>query len=134
MNPWYFMYQPVSYKLGGRMGSRDDLRKMIKTCRSLGVRVYADAVVNHMTGGGNDANPNHRNPDAGCQKFGAKSSSLSGGSSSMYTQNYAYTTILSKQLTLRPPRFHPHLRELVLQADADPEQCESCEWSIDHFR
>ena len=100
MNPWYFMYQPVSYKLGGRMGSRDDLRKMIKTCRSLGVRVYADAVVNHMTGGGNDANPNHRNPNANCQKFGAKSSSLSGGSSSMYTQNYAYTT---SKVTGLPP-------------------------------
>lgn len=44
----YFMYQPVSYKLQGRMGSRDDLRNMINTCRALGVRVYADAVINHM--------------------------------------------------------------------------------------
>lgn len=49
MNPWYFMHQPVSYRLQGRMGTRDQLRKMIKTCRSYGVRVYADAVVNHMT-------------------------------------------------------------------------------------
>lgn len=38
MNPWYFMYQPVSYKLEGRMGTRDDLRSMVNTCRSLGVR------------------------------------------------------------------------------------------------
>ena len=49
MNPWYFMYQPVSYSLNGRMGTRDQFRKMIKTCRSHGVRVYADAVINHMT-------------------------------------------------------------------------------------
>jgi alpha-amylase len=54
------MYQPVSYRLQGRMGTRDDLRSMIQTCRRYGVRVYADAVVNHMVGSGNDANPNHR--------------------------------------------------------------------------
>lgn len=45
LNPWYFMYQPVSYRLAGRMGTRDDLRSTIHTCRKLGVRVYADAVV-----------------------------------------------------------------------------------------
>jgi len=92
LNPWYFMYQPVSYRLQGRMGTRDDLRKMIHTCRSLGVRVYADAVVNHMAGGGNDANPYHRNPQAGCAKWGNKSSSLAGGHSPSYTQSYTYTT------------------------------------------
>ena len=26
MNPWYFMYQPVSYRLNGRMGNRTQLR------------------------------------------------------------------------------------------------------------
>ena len=59
MNPWYFMYQPVSYSLNGRMGTRDQFRKMIKTCRSHGVRVYADAVINHMTYNGMDRQ-NHR--------------------------------------------------------------------------
>jgi alpha-amylase len=43
------------------MGSRDDLRRMLTTCRRAGVRVYADAVINHMTGAGNDGNPRHRN-------------------------------------------------------------------------
>lgn len=92
LNPWYFMYQPVSYRLQGRMGTRDDLRKMIASCRSHGVRVYADAVVNHMSGGGNDANPYHRNPNAGCSKFGNKTSSLPGGHSPYYTQSFVYTT------------------------------------------
>jgi hypothetical protein len=50
LNPWYFMYQPVSYRLEGRMGSRDQLRTTIAACRKVGVRVYADAVVNHMYG------------------------------------------------------------------------------------
>ena len=100
LNPWYFAYQPVSYRLQGRMGSRDELRKAIFACRSEGVRVYADAVINHMTGGGNDANPFHRNPNAGCATWGIKNSSLSmnnqgtaiaGGPSPMYTQSYVYT-------------------------------------------
>jgi alpha-amylase len=91
MNPWYFMYQPVSYRMQGRMGTRSDLRKMIATCRSVGVRVYADAVVNHMSGGGNDANTHHRNPQAGCAKWGNKTSSLPGGHSPYYTQDFAYT-------------------------------------------
>ena len=54
LNPWYFIYQPVSYRLSSRSGSRAELVQMIATCRSHGVRVYADAVVNHMSGGGND--------------------------------------------------------------------------------
>lgn len=70
------MYQPWSYRLGGRMGTRDELRAAVHTCRSLGVRAYADAVINHMVGGGNDANPHHR--DTNCVYWGAKNSSLMG--------------------------------------------------------
>jgi alpha-amylase len=93
LNPWYFMYQPVSYRLNGRMGSRDDLRKLITTCRSLGVRVYADAVVNHMTGGGNDMGLHRNSAGSSCTTWGNKSSSLSeGGPSPYYTQDFVYTT------------------------------------------
>lgn len=92
LNPWYFMYQPVSYRLQGRMGTRDDLRKMVQTCRKLNVRVYADAVVNHMVGAGNDANPKHRNPDAGCATWPNKNSSATpfGGKSPFYSQSFAF--------------------------------------------
>jgi pullulanase/glycogen debranching enzyme len=61
MNPWYFMYQPVSYNLDGRMGTREKLKDLIQTCRGFGVRVYIDAVLNHFTGAGNDHNQ-HRQP------------------------------------------------------------------------
>jgi alpha-amylase len=48
---------------------------MIQTCRSNGVRVYADAVVNHMTGGGNDVWESHRNGNGGgCALWGPKES------------------------------------------------------------
>ena len=107
LNPWYFAYQPVSYRLQGRMGTRDQLRDAIYTCRQAGVRVYADAVMNHMTGGGNDVNNYHRNPNADCAAWGQKNSSLMlgyddknseqyhvdtySGPSPMYTQSYVYT-------------------------------------------
>lgn len=47
-----YSYQPVSYKLHSRMGTRAELRAMIQACRTAGVRVYADAVANHMVGQG----------------------------------------------------------------------------------
>lgn len=46
------------------MGSRVQLRAMINACRAAGVRVYADAVLNHMSGQGTDIQ-NHRVSD-GC--------------------------------------------------------------------
>jgi alpha-amylase len=85
------MYQPVSYRLQGRMGSRDDLRKLVGACRKVGVRVYADAVINHMTGGGNDMSVHRRDAGGGnCITWGNKSSSLPGGPSPFYTQSNVY--------------------------------------------
>ena len=92
LNPWYFMYQPASYRLQGRMGTRDQLRKMINTCRSYGLRVYADAVVNHMSGNGNDMG-HHRNPGASCTYWDNKTSSAPQDMGSpYYTPAYTYQT------------------------------------------
>lgn len=61
---------------------------MIDTCRAAGVRVYADAVVNHMTGGGNDVWDSHRNGNGGsCDLWGAKAST---GPSPYFTQDFMY--------------------------------------------
>src|SRR5262245_700784 len=46
--PWYERYQPVSYKLTSRSGNRAELVQMIERCHNAGVRIYADAVINHM--------------------------------------------------------------------------------------
>lgn len=51
-HPWWDVYQPVDYHLTSRMGTEQQFRDMVKTCRRAGVKVYVDAVINHMTGQG----------------------------------------------------------------------------------
>ncbi|SCL72117.1 carbohydrate-binding module family 20 domain-containing protein [Micromonospora peucetia] len=50
VHPWYEVYQPVSYKLESRFGNRQQFAAMVTACHGAGVRVYVDAVVNHMAG------------------------------------------------------------------------------------
>ncbi|KAG9397163.1 Alpha amylase catalytic domain [Carpediemonas membranifera] len=87
LNPWYFAYQPTSYILEGRGGTRDQLRTMITECRKQGVRVYADAVINHMTGCGNDANWAHR--DNHCTTWPGKQTTAA-NMSPYYTECFDY--------------------------------------------
>jgi alpha-amylase len=49
-NPWYERYQPVSYKLDSRSGTRAEFANMVQRCKAVGVDIYVDAVINHMTG------------------------------------------------------------------------------------
>ncbi len=49
--PWWQDYQPVSYQLGTRRGDRAAFASMVTACHNAGVKVYVDAVVNHMAGG-----------------------------------------------------------------------------------
>ncbi|GIH97680.1 carbohydrate-binding module family 20 domain-containing protein [Planobispora siamensis] len=58
--PWWQDYQPVSYphpdaagdwhKLTTRRGDAADFKDMIKRCHAAGVKIYADTIINHMTG------------------------------------------------------------------------------------
>ncbi|MGC4948539.1 carbohydrate-binding module family 20 domain-containing protein [Streptomyces sp. DT224] len=48
---WWTSYQPVSYKIAGRLGDRTSFANMVNTCHSAGVKVVADSVINHMTSG-----------------------------------------------------------------------------------
>lgn len=47
---WWTAYQPVSYAISSRLGTREQFADMVSRCDAVGVDVYADAVVNHMTG------------------------------------------------------------------------------------
>lgn len=45
---WWTRYQPVSYLVESRSGSRQEFADMVARCKAAGVDVYADAVINHM--------------------------------------------------------------------------------------
>ncbi|MFE3992375.1 carbohydrate-binding module family 20 domain-containing protein [Streptomyces goshikiensis] len=47
---WWTSYQPVSYKIAGRLGDRAAFKAMVDTCHAAGVKVVVDSVVNHMAG------------------------------------------------------------------------------------
>jgi alpha-amylase len=46
--PWYQRYQPVSYQLESRGGTRQEFEEMVRRCNAAGVAVISDAVINHM--------------------------------------------------------------------------------------
>lgn len=47
---WWTSYQPVSYQIESKLGSRSEFRAMVDACHTAGVSVIADAVINHMAG------------------------------------------------------------------------------------
>ena len=47
---WWTRYQPVSYQLVSRGGSREQFADAVARCRAVDVEIYVDAVINHMTG------------------------------------------------------------------------------------
>ncbi|MFJ1731632.1 alpha-amylase family protein [Streptomyces sp. NPDC088254] len=49
---WWTSYQPVSYRIAGRLGDRTAFKAMVNTCHAAGVKVVVDTVVNHMAAGG----------------------------------------------------------------------------------
>lgn len=53
--PWWERYQPVSYTIDkSRSGTRAEFQDMVTRCHTVGVDIYVDAVINHMTGGGGE--------------------------------------------------------------------------------
>ena len=50
---WWTSYQPVSYNLNSKLGTEDEFKNMITTCKAAGVGIVVDAVINHTTGASN---------------------------------------------------------------------------------
>ncbi|WP_372407056.1 alpha-amylase family protein [Streptomyces luteireticuli] len=48
---WWTSYQPVGYRIAGRLGNRAAFARMTSACHRAGVKVVVDAVINHMTAG-----------------------------------------------------------------------------------
>lgn len=49
---WMERYGPISYILTTRSGDQAAFADMTQRCNAVGVRIYVDAVINHMTGSG----------------------------------------------------------------------------------
>lgn len=50
--PWWQRYQPVSYSIDrSRSGTGWDFIDMLRRCDAVGIDIYVDAVINHMTAG-----------------------------------------------------------------------------------
>ena len=45
---WWVRYQPVSYKIESRGGTRAEFADMVQRCKTAGVDIYVDALTNHM--------------------------------------------------------------------------------------
>lgn len=48
---WWAVYQPVSYKIGGHLGTEAEFLDMVDRCHAVNVKIYADVVINHMASG-----------------------------------------------------------------------------------
>jgi len=44
---WWARYQPVSYKIESRSGTREEFRQMVERCDAVGVSIVADLIINH---------------------------------------------------------------------------------------
>ena len=73
---WWDVYQPVDYSLTSRMGTPAEFQSMVEACHAAGVKVYVDAVLNHMaTGdGGNDTTYGGQSFNSGSLTYPAYSS------------------------------------------------------------
>lgn len=49
---WMERYGPISYIIKTRSGDEAAFADMTRRCNAVGVRIYVDAVINHMTGSG----------------------------------------------------------------------------------
>lgn len=47
LDTWWARYQPVSYQLISRSGNEAQLQDMVNRCHAVGVKIYADLVINH---------------------------------------------------------------------------------------
>lgn len=53
-NEWWIHYQPVSYKIESKLGTRAEFAAMVDTCGKAGVSIIVDAVINHMAASATD--------------------------------------------------------------------------------
>jgi alpha-amylase len=94
---WSERYQPVSYSIAkSRSGTLTEFNTMVAACNGVGVGIYVDAVINHMT--------NYPNPDT--------------GSNGTVSTKYSYPGLYT------PTDFHPACQVNNYQSAANVQDCE----------
>lgn len=63
---WWTKYQPVSYGLNSRSGTKEDLKNMVATCRAAGVEIVVDVILNHMASACKEARHGSNTSDMPC--------------------------------------------------------------------
>ena len=103
--PWWERYQPVSYTIDSRSGTRAEFSDMVTRCRAAGVEIYADVILNHMAAG-----------------------SGTGSAGTVFTK-YSYPGLYgAADFHANPnPSFPAVLCDHTIQDFGDPEQVRTCE-------
>ncbi|KAJ4444270.1 hypothetical protein ANN_06062 [Periplaneta americana] len=99
--PWWERYQPMSYRIISRSGDETAFRDMVRRCNAVGVRIYVDVLLNHMTGNWDNA--------------------VGTGGSTADTYNYSYPGV-----PFDHSHFHPYC---ILNDYNSPEIVRNCELS-----
>lgn len=47
-NAWYYLYQPLGFEIGNRIGTERDLERLCRTAEKYGIIIVADVVINHV--------------------------------------------------------------------------------------
>lgn len=105
--PWWERYQPVSYTLASRSGTRAEFADMVGRCRAAGIDIYADVILNHMAAG-----------------------SGTGSAGTVYTK-YSYPGVYGTAdfHANANPAYANILCDHSIQDFGDPEQVRTCELS-----
>lgn len=45
---WWLLYQPMDFKVGNLLGTRNEFKKMVSTAKDSGIHVIVDVVLNHL--------------------------------------------------------------------------------------
>jgi alpha-amylase len=103
--PWWERYQPVSYTIDSRSGTRAEFADMVRRCRAVGVEIYADVILNHMAAG-----------------------SGTGSAGTVYTK-YSYPNLYGPaDFHANPNPTYPNvLCDNSIQDFGDPQQVRTCE-------
>ena len=59
ISEWWDNYQPISFRIGNRLASKEDIKSLCERAKKYGLGVIQDIVMNHMASDWGDGKPSH---------------------------------------------------------------------------